>query len=225
MSIYKNWGRFNNNRRGGNNYNSRGSRQGQSYNSNIGLNSSVPVNRDKWGRKTNPLNSSGKISKCTICQSIYHWFRECPHRVDDDSEEKQIKLTLFNDELYNCYINKFVGETLNHAVLHSRCTKTVCGISWLDNYLETLSPEDKEKVVEKQSEMKFKFGDGETADSLKSVIIPAQIGNSVIMIQTDVTSNELPLLLSKDAMKKANTKIDFTNDKINILGQEILLDN
>ena len=38
MSIYKNWGRFNNNRRGGNNYNSRGSRQGQSYNSNIGLN-------------------------------------------------------------------------------------------------------------------------------------------------------------------------------------------
>ena len=72
--------------------------------------------------------------------------------------------------------------------------------------------------------MKFKFGDGETADSLKSVIIPAQIGNSVIMIQTDVTSNELPLLLSKDAMKKANTKIDFTNDKINILGQQILLD-
>ena len=45
------------------------------------------------------------------------------------------------------------------------------------------------------------------------------------MIQTDVICNELPLLLSKDAMKKANTKIDFTNDKINILGQEILLDN
>ena len=224
-NSYRNRGRFNNNRRGGNNYSSRGSRQSQSYNSNNGKNSSVSVNRDKWGRKTNPLNSSGKISKCTICQSIYHWFRECPHRVDYDSEEKQIKLTLFNDELYNCYINKFVGETLNHAVLHSRCTKTVCGISWLDNYLETLSPEDKEKVVEKQSETKFKFGDGETADSLKSVIIPAQIGNSVIMIQTDVTSNELPLLLSKDAMKKANTKIDFTNDKINILGQEILLDN
>ena len=224
-NSYRNRGRFNNNRRGGNNYSSQGSRQSQSYNSNNGTNSSVSVNRDKWGRKTNPLNSSGKISKCTICQSMYHWFRECPHRVDDDSEEKQIKLTLFNDELYNSYINKFVGETLNHAVLHSRCTKTVCGISWLDNYLETLSPENKEKVVEKQSETKFKFGDGETADSLKSVIIPAQIGNSVIMIQTDVTSNELPLLLSKDAMKKANTKIDFTNDKINILGQEILLEN
>ena len=27
--------------------------------------------------------------------------------------------------------------------------------------------------------------------------------------------------MSKDALKKANTKIDFTNDKLNILGQEI----
>ena len=119
--------------------------------------------------------------------------------------QRKNKLTLSNDELYNCYINKFVGKTLNHAVLDSRCTKTVCGLSWLDN-LETLSPEDKEKVVEKRSETKFRFGDGETVGSLKSVIIPVQIGNSEIMIQTDVISNELPLLLSTDAMKKANTK-------------------
>ena len=41
------------------------------------------------------------------------------------------------------------------------------------------------------------------------------------MIQTNVISNELSLLLSKDAMKKTNTKIDVTNDKINILGEEI----
>ena len=184
----------------------------------------MSVNRDKWWRKTNPLNSSGKISKCTICHSIFHWFRECHHGVEDDSKEKQVKLTLFNDELYNCYINKFVDETLNHAVLHSGCTKTVCGLSWLDNYLETLSPEDKEKVVEKQIQTKFKFGDVATVGSLKSVTIPPQIGNSEIMLQTDVICNELPLLLSKDAMEKASTKIDFTNDKINILGQGMILD-
>ena len=56
-----------------------------------------------------------------------------------------------NDELYNCYINKFVDVTLNHAVLDSGCTKTVCGLSWLDKYYETLLPEVKEKVVEKRS--------------------------------------------------------------------------
>ena len=89
-NSYSNWGRFNNNRQGGNDYNSRGSRQGQSYNSNNRTNSSVSVNKAQWGRKTNPSNSSGKISKCTICQSIHPWFRECPYRVEDDSEEKQV---------------------------------------------------------------------------------------------------------------------------------------
>ena len=41
------------------------------------------------------------------------------------------------------------------------------------------------------------------------------------MIQTDDISNELPLLLSKDATKKKNTKTDFKNDRISILGQEM----
>ena len=94
--------------------------------------------------------------------------------------QRKNKLTLFNDGLYNCCINKFVRKTLNHAVLDSRCTKTVCGLSWLDNYLETLSPEDREKEVEKQSETKFKFGDGETVGSLNSIIILAQVGSSEI---------------------------------------------
>ena len=130
-NSYSNLGRFNNNRLSSNNYSSRGFRQGQSYNSNNGKNSSMSVNRDKQRQKNNSINSNGKISKSTICQLIYHWFRECPHRVQDDSEKKQVKLILFNDELCNSYKNKFVGETLNHAVIDSGCTKTVCGLSWL----------------------------------------------------------------------------------------------
>ena len=95
--------------------------------------------------------------------------------------EMKNKLTLFNHKLYNSYINKFVGKTLNHTVIDSKCTKTVYALSWLDNYLETLL-QDSEKVVEKRSETKFKFGDGEPVGSLKSVIILAQIGNSKITI-------------------------------------------
>ena len=78
-------------------------------------------NTDKYGRKMNPVNSNGNVKKCSICQSIYHWFRDCPHKLDDTST--QVKLSLFTDEVYNCYINKFVGETLNHAILDSGCTK------------------------------------------------------------------------------------------------------
>ena len=123
--------------------------------------------------------------------------------------------------MYNCYINKFVGETLNHAVLDSGCTKTVCGASWLDSYTETLSECYRKKIIRSKSETKYKFGDGKTVSSLKSVSIPAQIGKREVSIKTDVIDNELPLLLSKEAMKKAETKIDFTKGKINILGQEM----
>lgn len=85
----------------------------------------------------------------------------------------------------------------------------------------TLSEKDRRKVVKYSSDSKFKFGDGKTVDSIKSVNIPAQIRKVEINVQIDVTNNELPLLLSKTAMTKADTKIDFTKDKINVLRQDI----
>ena len=45
-------------------------------------------------------------------------------------------------EVYN-YIDKFVGGTFNHAVLHNGCTKTICGTSMPNNYLDTLSAIDR----------------------------------------------------------------------------------
>ena len=42
-------------------------------------------------------------------------------------------------------------------------------------------------------------------------------------METNVVKSEIPLLLSKDSMKKAVTKIYFVNDKINIFGKEINL--
>ena len=155
-----------------------------------------------------------------ICQSIYHWYKECPYKIDNDDGNK-VKLSLFSIEVYNCYINKFRGETFNHAVLDSGCTKTLCGESWLNNHIDTLSADDKQKVVESKSDTKFKFGDGNTVQAIKEVKIPAQIGNKEVDMHKYVINNELSLLLSKDAMKKADTTIDFTKAKINILGQEM----
>ena len=38
-----------------------------------------------------------------------------------------------------------LDETLNLAVLDSRCTKTVCGEEWLHCYLDTLSEKEQEE--------------------------------------------------------------------------------
>ena len=36
-----------------------------------------------------------------------------------------------------------------------------------------------------------------------------------------MVKSEIPLLLSRNSMKKANTRIDFANDKVNIFGKDI----
>ena len=152
------------------------------------------MNTDKYGWKTNPVKSNGNITKCSVCQSIYRWYKEWPHKIDD-ADGNQVKFSLFSKEVYKCYKNGFVGETLNHAVLDSGCTKTVCGESWLNNCIDTLSADDKQKVVESESNFKFKFGN--TVQAIKEVKIPLQIRNKEVDIHTDVINNELPLLLSK----------------------------
>ena len=53
---------------------------------------------------------------------------------------------------------------MNHAVLDSGWSKTVCGVSWLNNYFDTLSVNDRIKIVDIKSDTKFKFGDCKTAE-------------------------------------------------------------
>ena len=50
------------------------------------------------------------------------------------------------------------------------------------------------------------------------VKVPAIIGGKDIFISTDVVDSEIPMLLSRESMKKANTKINFKDDSVNMFG-------
>ena len=94
---------------------------------------------------------------------------------------------------------------LKHLIEHwldSGCTKNVRGRSWLSNYLDTLIETDRLQVSEKTSRTSFRFGDENSVKSEKTVIFPANIGKKNIMIKTAVTDTNVPLLLSKKAMRK-----------------------
>ena len=114
-----------------------------------------------------------------------------------------------------------IGETLSMAVLDSGCSKTVCGGTWFNCHLETLSDEDKKLLHVDDSDSFFKVGDGKLIKSNKKVTIPTVIADQKVMLTTDVISNDLPLLLSKEAMKRGNTQIDFASDKMNILDRDV----
>ena len=156
-------------------------------------------------RRVNPPNQYGRVSRCAICQSIYHWFKDCPHNVQGSNS----KVTLFTHEVQKCYVQNFLGETLNLAVLDSGCTKTVCGQEWLKCYIESLCDDDRKKIQEFTSETEFKFGDGKVVASERSVVIPCSIAGKNMSLKTNVVKGEIPLLLSKEGMKVAESRIDW----------------
>ena len=60
---------------------------------------------DKWGRKTNPKDNFGIVSHCAVCQSIYHWAKQCRERPLE--EDDSIKVILISREIHD-YITKLL---------------------------------------------------------------------------------------------------------------------
>ena len=158
----------------------------------------------------NPLDEHGRYTRCTICESIFHWATACPHREAGAGEIHHV--TLFQSNLMDqdC-IKIFVSESLSAAVLDSAATSTVAGKTWMDCYIDSLPEEKQTKISYSKSQTMFKFGSGDPVKSIHKVKMPASIGNQDIFIESDAVDNDIPMLLSKSAMKQANTSIDYSD--------------
>ena len=58
----------------------------------------------------------------------------------------------------------------------------------------------------------FKFGGGERLKSKGEYRLPAVIAGREVTIRTDVVHSDIPLLLSRSAMKTAGVKMDLESD-------------
>ena len=116
-------------------------------------------------------------------------------------------------------------EARNCAVLDSGCTSNVCGKAWLDCYFDSLTSQERNKVVENEGKKMFKFGGGEKCMSLGNFELPANLAGKKVTIRTDVIDSDIPLLLSKDAMKRAKMKMNLENDTAEILGTQVNLNH
>ena len=117
----------------------------------------------------------------------------------------------------------FLGETLGSAVLDSGASSTACGTKWYKCFLETLTDAQKKKIVKIKGVRTFKFGDGNKLNSLYKVILPCVITDIEVSIITGVVKSDIPLLLSKDAMKRAGTCLNFEDDTVTMLKKKIPL--
>ena len=80
-----------------------------------------------------------------------------------------------------------------------------------------------DKVTITQSHVPFRFGDGRKVHSFISARIPIMIANTSCQVQVEIVKENIPLLLSKDSLKKAGTVLDMTNDKAIMFGKDVPL--
>ena len=185
--------------------------------------------RPQKGLTKNPL-FHGEVSRCNICESVHHYAINCPHRQQEanltantDEEGEQdvdtVDLVLVNGSDVPAEI--FTTEAMKLAILDTACTRTVCGKPWLDNFLQDLTLDQKSQIVFEQSNAPFRFGDAPVVCSTEKVRIPLEIGHKNCILEAEVVDRNIPLLLSKETLKKAQTKIDMATDQITMLGKSV----
>ena len=177
----------------------------------------------KAGRKTNPRDSNGHIMPCSVCKSIFHFANQCPDSSTPATYYNENIALLQNNPTVKenvSTMDQFTRDNYGLAVLDSGCNTTVCGQEWLDVYLSSLPESELAKVTQKNSEMQFKFGDNLPSKSDITCTFPGEICGRRVSIVAQVVSDQIPLLISKQTMKKASMILDFKNDTVEAFGRK-----
>ena len=181
-------------------------------------------------RQFKPADQTEKIRRCFGCGSKYHWIKECPEVNKHDNNSKHtyfkyddsetVHLSLFNGSSEVSQkrdkLKTLISEADGHVVLDTGCSSTVCGTDWYENYVKSLSEYDKNMIKEIPSSSTFTFGDGVIKKSIKKVSLPCYLDGKRSTITTDLVDCQIPLLLSKNSMKKAQMQLCFSNDTVYI---------
>ena len=207
------------------------SKRGFSYRNFSRSRSNFKRDRYQGSRKTNPIGRNGKPKKCILCDSPYHYIKFCPKnenkrdfKVEEDGDK--IHFNMFvgcTSDTGNNRLSDLVRESRGYAILDSGCTNTVCGEQWIQNFIDNLSLEEREKMVISPSDQKFTFGDGRSVTSKRKITIPCWMGGERGRLTTDVVDSNIPLLLSRRSMKRSEMVLDFKNDTVRVNGRDIKL--
>ena len=114
-----------------------------------------------------------------------------------------------------------VYESLSTAILDSGVTATVAGRVWMECYLDSLTEKEKSRVCYAESNTSFCFSAGEIVSSIGKVTIPAIIGSKSVTVEVDLVDKDIPLLLSDESLKKANTSINFKDCTVKMFGKKL----
>ena len=179
-------------------------------------------------KRNNPLDQFGRVTKCINCDSFNHWVKDCPEMSEDkhrvllnyqpDFREEEIsneptftrleiphynqedvfKIDLHLDAIDHAWKND------NSSMVFSEISKSVCGMEWFLEYLETLTSDEKLLVKHEEGNCSFQFSHTELLiPSVQQVMLPQiRIGNkNYNSLEVAVVMENIPLLLAESEVK------------------------
>ena len=190
-----------------------------------------PYDRPHQPRE-NRKDDRGQVTRCRFCESKFHYQKNCGeyNKFPKDGgarregayvmEEIDFAFaTQLKDEL-----GQFTREARNCAALDTCCTSSVAGRPWFDMYVQELGEEERRKVRGPElSNRLFKFGNNGMLRSLGHYSVPAMVAGKSCVIDFDLIDSDIPLLMSKKAMKKMKMRIDLEKDTACIWGTTVEL--
>ena len=123
-------------------------------------------------------------------------------KINIAEEEHAVLFTGYNAE----EVHRLGIDARNCALLDSTCSSTVYRDKWINNYIQSLDNRDRPKIKQRDSQRVFKFVGGTCLKSKCEYSLTAVIAGKKVTIKTDVVESDIPLLLSRTAMKKAAIK-------------------
>ena len=108
-------------------------------------------------------------------------------------------------------------------MIDSGCSSTVCGSLWLKVYVDSLSTKQRQLIELSECSKKYRFGDGKEVEAAETAKVPVFFGKVKAFITIDVVPALIPLLLSKDSLKRGKAEINFVKNTMTILNEQLVL--
>ena len=171
----------------------------------------IPVNLRNRLSKSKPVHRPTTCGEAALTERPN--VREPPHGTHRCPEPRR---------LGTWYIPKiteaaYVQEETVEAIVDTGASRCVMGKQLLSAFLSQLSQPVRSLVRVAKSSVKFRFGNNQTLESEKRILLPIRAGSShVLWLSIEIVPGRTPLLFSKRAIKQLGGVVDTVQDIIHL---------